>query len=69
VEAISGAVSPEFRFWCDPSSTGEGCTAQKETELKGRLRQLLGEPRMAELELEMQTQPPVENPFNIQAFK
>jgi hypothetical protein len=35
----------------------------------GRLRQLLGEQRTAGLELEMQTQPPVENPFNIQAFK
>ncbi len=43
--------------------------AEKEAELKGRLRQLLGEQRMAELELEMQTQPPVENPFNIQVFK
>jgi hypothetical protein len=43
--------------------------AEKEAELKGRLRQRLGEQRMAELELEMQTQPPVENPFNIQAFK
>ena len=43
--------------------------AGKEAELKGRLRQLLGEQRMADLELEMQTQPPVENPFNIQVFK
>ena len=43
--------------------------AEKEAELKGRLRQLLGEQRMADLELEMQTQPPVENPFNIQVFK
>ena len=43
--------------------------AEKEAELKGRLRELLGEQRVAELALEMQTQPPVENPFNIQAFK
>jgi hypothetical protein len=43
--------------------------AGKIAELKGRLRQLLGEQRMADLELEMQTQPPVENPFNIRLFK
>lgn len=42
--------------------------AEKEAELRARLRQLLGEQRMAELEGEMQAQP-AENPFNIQIFK